>query len=220
MQLSTLLTPSSHWLTQCQSHLQQSSHSVTDDAIFDQILFSDLRDVVPNNDDTPNVNEASKLLSLKIRESVTNGHSSIDDLTLMIQMEEIVDVSLNAEGMLADAPSNARTSDRMLKMVVSDGITSTIAMETSPISSLAVTSPPGTKLLLFGSIVIRRGILQLDGGNTLVLGGCVDEWVALAKEKKEREKRLKGMGVDATVKALIWCPEGEGDGESIDCVDC
>lgn len=222
MQLTSLITPSPTWLSQCQSHLRQTtSSSNNDQLIFDQILFSDLRDVVSNDSNAESnsgSSRTSKLLRDKIEESKSVG-KSIVELTLLVQLEECVDVSLNAESVLGDSNSNGGRNNRIHKMILSDGHTTKnnatnstlLAMETTPIFSLHA-SPPGTKLLLFNSITIRHGILQLHSGNTLILGGKIQKWQILAEEKREKQKKLRGMGVDATVKALIWCPDAEGDG--------
>eukprot|EP00956_Cyclotella_meneghiniana_P004056 scaffold4911_cov47-Cyclotella_meneghiniana.AAC.14 len=254
-QLSTIISPSPQWLQQCQSHLSRHRRSTNNNnndeqhqqRIFDQILYSDLRDVISSSS-----NAASKKLREAIEESnnnSVNGKSLLDlnnGMPLMVQLEEVVDVSLNAEGMLQGGThsnntnnntinavnhrrgnnsnnNNSRSSNRMLKMVLSDGYThynnsnnnnnnsTMLAMETSPITNLSTTTSPGCKLLLFNKLTVRHGILQLNPQNTLVLGGKIDHWETVAEEKREKCRKVRGCGVDATVKALIWCPEGGAD---------
>ncbi|KAL3810459.1 hypothetical protein ACHAXA_008821 [Cyclostephanos tholiformis] len=96
-----------------------------------------------------------------------------------------------------------------------------LAMETSPILKLSVSSQPGLKLLLHGPIVIRVGLVELNGGNCAVMGGEVDSWREVWKKAKERVQREQGLGIDPTVKALVWNPLSgneeeldEGEGES------
>lgn len=259
-QLSALIAPSPKWLEQCQSHLSRHPINNNNDAdqqqrIFDQILCSDLRDVVVRSDNGNTNTAASKKLREAVMESKRSGKSSVElklkaSSPLMVQMEEVADVSLNAEGMLQGGYNNNNSSgngngnaainnnshrgnsgsynnntrtNRMLKMVLSDGHRCHIdsnnstmsAMETTPIPHLSSASPPGLKLLLFDTLVIRHGILQLSPRNTLVLGGRIEEWETVAREKREKARKLRGCGVDATVKALIWCPEG-GEGGADD----
>ena len=81
-----------------------------------------------------------------------------------------------------------------------------LAIETSPILKLSVSSPPGLKLLLHGPIVIRVGLVELNDGNCAVIGGEIESWREVWKEAKERVQRGKGLGIDPTVKALVWNP--------------
>lgn len=177
-----------------------------------------------------------------IATSKQQGKAVVELTAMMVQTEEIVDCSLNAEGTLGGGDGNTHgpnqnngqisrgTKNRMLKMVLSDGYTVVIpgssgsnkngannstmlAIETSSVPSLSGTTPPGTKLLLFSKIVIRHGMIVLTPHNCLVLGGKIEPWVKFAEEKKERERRMKGCGVDATVRALIWVNEDNLDGE-------
>lgn len=109
-----------------------------------------------------------------------------------------------------------------------------VAMETSPLHNLSYSSPPGLKILIHGtsgssnnshndnngsssgndSLVVRFGILQLNDGNSTILGGHVPHWQGLWKKAKEKIQREKGHGVDPTIKALIWNPlTGDEEGE-------
>jgi RecQ mediated genome instability protein len=79
-------------------------------------------------------------------------------------------------------------------------------------------------LLLHGPIDIRLGVLMLNEGNTTVLGGSVQSMVDVQIKARAQAQRLAGVGVDPTVKALIWNPDtgiddegaDEGEGESGD----
>jgi len=78
-----------------------------------------------------------------------------------------------------------------------------IAMEVSPIRDLSTHSQAGIKILLRGPIDVRLGVLHLHEGNVIVLGGCVAELVEVQKQAHEQAKRTAGIGVDATVRALV-----------------
>jgi hypothetical protein len=79
-------------------------------------------------------------------------------------------------------------------------------METTQILNLSVSSPPGLKLLLHGPIIVRVGLVELNDGNCAVIGGEIDSWKEVWKKAKERSQREKGLGIDPTVKALVWNP--------------
>lgn len=162
---------------------------------------------------------------------------------LLVQMEEAVDGTMNSEQSLGGSATSNNSNIggnggfngggtrnpkyRSLKIAFSDGYCangtssnhneacSTMqAMETHPLSTLSPHSPPGTKLLLHGPITVRFGILQLNDANAIVLGGSVAEWTNVAEKVKERVRRERGVGVDPTLRALIWNPlMGDEEGE-------
>eukprot|EP00804_Cyclotella_cryptica_P030805 CCRYP_015074-RA/>CCRYP_015074-RA protein AED:0.03 eAED:0.03 QI:200/1/1/1/0.25/0.2/5/2491/609 len=258
------ILPSIEWLTQCQTHLRsRGGNNVGNsrseiDAIWHQILHTDLRDVCELSDDGVSSSSsiaAAKLLRENVARSLKDGGNKATlppDFKMLVQLEEVVDVSLNAEGQLGGGNDNQQHGNnnyrrngsdqskcRTLKMVLSHGFSNkfdatdpacgsdssiVIAIETAPIPTLSAASPPGSKLLLSGPLIIRYGILQLNPSNALVVGGRIREWEEVAKVQREKMAKIKGMGVDATVKALIWNPEGveeevdEGEGESSDVV--
>jgi len=249
--------PSRGWLQACRSHLiAQGETGGDDDALLHQILHSDLRDVVRRSDeDTESSGEDAPLaLRRAIRQSLPSANdppckSTLPEgFVLLVQVEECIDLSLNAESRasVGPAPPSAPTPvgdqrKRCLKMFISDGCyhsgspypsrahTSVdapevceaqhvVAMETSPIPDISVHSQPGVKLLLRGPIDIRLGMLLLNEGNTTILGGLVEGLIPVQKKAREAARRLAGVGVDPTIKALIWNPitgseEEEDEGE-------
>eukprot|EP00559_Dactyliosolen_fragilissimus_P002570 CAMPEP_0184867188 /NCGR_PEP_ID=MMETSP0580-20130426/25337_1 /TAXON_ID=1118495 /ORGANISM="Dactyliosolen fragilissimus" /LENGTH=710 /DNA_ID=CAMNT_0027367289 /DNA_START=94 /DNA_END=2223 /DNA_ORIENTATION=- len=281
--------PSQVWLDSCRQHLQSNSHGegTEEDAILHQILNSDLRDVVRsfesedmtamNDGFNGNIqNERRMSKGFQLRHSMVQSMPGVgnntnelsgacksilpDDFRLMVQIEELLDVSLNAEARVSVGPAspNAPTPVgnqrlRCLKMCISDGyfpnglsqsrttendtldgdhngnqnhdlnVEHIIAMEENPIPNLSVHSRAGIKVLLRGPIVVRLGILMLHEGNATILGGCIPSYLRVQKKAREAAARLAGVGVDPTVKALIWNPhtgmeqdEDEGDHESGD----
>ncbi|KAL7554883.1 hypothetical protein ACHAWF_018429 [Thalassiosira exigua] len=294
--------PSPAWLDACVRHVGGED----EEAAWDQILRADLRDVVrvepgDGGDGDGGDDEGGKGPAARLREAVaksssaageagggdgTNGrHRSRkaalpSDFRLLVQVEEVVDVTMSADQQLAagggatggaaaggggaTGPSGGgnpygsggprgaggpqqqqrNPQYRCLKMVLSDGYHSNgrstppsaengsdardanptfLAMETSPIQHLGTSSPPGIKLLLHGAIDVRVGMLQLNEGNCAVLGGSVEGWGEAMRKARERAARERGLGVDPTIKALIWNPltgdeeeMDEGEGESGD----
>ena len=155
---------------------------------------------------------------------------------LMCQVEEVVDVSLNSEARLDTAGSVSTEGRgqpgpiqrlRCLKLCITDGFDSMpiIGIETSPILNLSPMSKAGLKIAVTGPIEVRWGVLQLHPGNTLVLGGFVQELVDFQRKTISQAKQAAGVGVDPTIRALIGTtpiePEeeqDEGEGESGDVV--
>lgn len=202
--------PSPEWLDACRKHLhQQTQPSDNEDEVLHQILHTDLRNVVRRFDHSNNTSSCSEeqqkpsFILRKIIEkscNVGNEQSSVSKATLpesfrcMIQIEELLDVSKNAEDRLSIGPASrsaptpiGNQRKRCLKMVFSDGYfengspfrdtlsTSTssgilVAVETQPIPQLSVHSQPGIKAILSGAIDVRFGVLMLDPGNTTVIG--------------------------------------------------
>lgn len=263
-----------------------------EEEIWNQILYADLRDVVRvsssshssesnENDDGNSKEAASTQLRHAIRQSSKNYANNRNTLNsngkfqshkvtlpsnfqLLVQIEEIVDVTMNGEQQLAavggdgnnnntatasltnNMYNNGRQSQqqhnnfgntssrnskyRCLKMIISDGYHSNgkpslsetnqpsddgkenhteiimFARETSPILNLSLSSPPGVKLVLHGPIDVRCGMLELNDGNCVVAGGEVESWKLIRMKAKERAQRERGLGVDPTIKALIWNP--------------
>ncbi|KAL7532760.1 hypothetical protein ACHAXR_004831 [Thalassiosira sp. AJA248-18] len=288
--------PSHCWLEQCLRHVGGSNRN--DEAVWNQILHADLRDVV--REERNSTNDGSQTAAMQLRKAIDQSKNSIANgnannpatnngkyksrkvilpstFQLLIQMEEVVDVTMNSEQQLASmggtsgtttASSSATTAVttnnrgpqqgtrnpkyRCLKMAFSDGYhsngkpftttttssssseengkennhnqTTLMAMETSPIRHLSTTSsPPGLKLLLHGAINVRLGLLQLNDDNCTVVGGGIESWKEVWTKARERAQREKGLGVDPTIKALIWNPlmgdeeeVDEGEGESGD----
>lgn len=172
------------------------------------------------------------------------------DFRLLIQMEEVVDVSMSSEQQLAamgggvstiasnpysglqqhSTATTCNTKHRSLKIAFSDGYHPSgktfqhennnngmndnndnfhevlLAIETHPIINLSVSSPPGLKLLLHGPVVVRVGLVQLNDANCVVIGGEIERWKELSMKTKERAQRERGLGVDPTIKALVWNP--------------
>ena len=235
------VAPSTEWLNACRSYLS-SVNDDTPDAVLQQILHSDLRDVIRSSaassaSASASASSPSILLRRALEESCESSHRHSQlaaDIRLLVQMEELLDVSLNAEHRLSLGPASSHAptalgnqSKRMLKMYLSDGHlphVNLVAMELTPLQNISVNSHAGLKLLLHGPIEIRLGILLLHEGNTTVLGGSVQHLVDIQTKAQTQAQRMAGVGIDPTIKALIWNPDSgldendEGEGESGDVV--
>lgn len=236
------LRPSPKWIEACQNHLHQHGVAITADNILFQALDIDLRNVIrlDSNSSSISSNDSSSiLLRRKCKESMSSmgnvGAKSTlpSDFRLCMQIEELLDVSKNAEERLALGPASSASptpigdqSRRCMKMLMSDGyfdngssnpsvlvsddplsIHSFTAMETSPIPNLSVQSHPGIKVVISGPVDIRYGILMLHPGNTFVLGGCIPSLIPIQRKAMELAAKEAGVGIDPTFRALVWNPE-------------
>jgi hypothetical protein len=262
--------PSQHWLQDCWAELGMTgAANCTADAVLQQILHHDLRDVVrefpPSQSD---VNHPSFLLRRALQDSMSAQHNYKSELPasfrLLVQVEELLDVSKNAETRLSVGPASPNApapvgnqQARCLKLCLSDGYEPNnsnennnnnengsgmtfrqqnpssvfMAMEVEPIPALSVNSKAGVKVVMRGPLQIRHGLLLWqpvyrppdnagangNGNNTAntaaavqqitVLGGCVAELVQIQATALQQAKLVAGVGVDPTVRALIWNPE-------------
>ncbi|GAX13666.1 hypothetical protein FisN_14Lh318 [Fistulifera solaris] len=215
------VSPSSHWLEDCRTALQVSGQGTNADSYLYQILYHDLRDVVRELDQQENygpLSEAAIALRQAQAQSMQASHQYkallSSSFRLLVQLEEILDVSVNAQARYENGPASSASptpvgnqQKRCLKMVYSDGYDHNeilVAAETSPIPSLSVQSRAGCKVILSGPIQFRHGIALWNSTTTLVLGGEVEALVQVQKAAIEQAKRVAGVGIDPTIKALLW----------------
>ncbi|KAJ6645584.1 RecQ-mediated genome instability protein 1, partial [Pseudolycoriella hygida] len=90
---------------------------------------------------------------------------------------------------------NVSKKKRMLKLELTDGYATVIAMEHSPISSLSSKLCPGTKILLKGPIRCINKVLFLKPENVQILGGEVEK---IAIENAYENVLLKALGRPTT----------------------
>ena len=161
----------------------------------------------------------------------------------MLQIEELLDVSKNAESRLSLGPASSTSpapvgnqSRRCLKLLLSDGYYENgssqpanaannnagsistnqfVAMETKPIPNLSAHSMPGIKVVLSGPIYIYMGVLMLDSSNTAVVGGFIPSLIQVQKKAISCAAKVAGVGIDPTYRALVWNPDtGMEDGKT------
>lgn len=84
----------------------------------------------------------------------------------------------------------SKTSPRMLLLELTDGTTSCSAIELDHLPSLNVNTPPGTKILLKGTIKMVQGMLVLTPSTMKNCNGVVTAMI----EKWEHEKAMSKYG--------------------------
>ncbi|KAM4052831.1 recQ-mediated genome instability protein 1 isoform 1-T1 [Anomaloglossus baeobatrachus] len=174
------------WLEACISWIQEEnggssmSQAVINKQVFDQWLLTDLRDLEQQ------VLPAGVLDSLKFELS---GFYAI-------QIDSLVDVSQPAYSQLQKLRGRENSNDqvtattqatqhsweskpsRLLMLQLTDGIQNIQGMEYQTVQVLHAGLPPGTKILLQGTMSCRLGVLLLKSENVKVLGGEVEALVA------------------------------------------
>ena len=211
---------SNDWLKSCLDFLREENQQPTPDLCMHHVLHSDLRFVVRDANNTtlqvpPHIQSLERMI--RSSENPTNPLQETPvDFQLLVQLEEILDVSLNAEQRYN--PQHYNKPIRSLKLCLSHGYKSNnsfpiVAQEVTKIPNLQTASLAGMKLLIHGKIKILHGILMLDGGNTLVCGGSVEELVQIQKKSIEKAKQKAGVGVDATIRALVNVHQDNPDEE-------
>jgi RecQ mediated genome instability protein len=261
LQSTAGVSPSRQWLEECLSALQISSSTDLEAAaasVLEQILSHDLRQVVRTTTATAtqgsdNDDDGSCTMQLMLRRAIRQSQTGEnrkavlpESFRLLVQLEECLDVSSNAEARMAAVVSGSGGgngasfgSSRCLKICYADGFyldgkrqfgtqihgnqadnssipCSLIAMEVSPIPDLSVQSPAGLKIILAGPITIRHGIAGWHSGNAIVLGGHAAEMVAIQRQALHAAQQRMGHGIDPTVKALIWNTMGSDDSQVLD----
>lgn len=86
-------------------------------------------------------------------------------------------------------------ADRMLMLELTDGTTVVEGMEYRPAPNLSVNLSPGTKVLVYGTVKVRRGILFLTQQNISVLGGKVMD---LLEKNDQRNTLIAALNTQDT----------------------
>ncbi len=208
------VTISTDWWTACCDALSSAGFAV--DIVLSHILVSDLRDVVRPSSTTTDASRQLQLAIQQSQNSSTPKQQLPSTFHLLCQLEEAVDMSLTQEARLSNHPTKP---SRCLKLFLTDGIHYFVGVEVLPFLSQWT---PGSKLRLQGPLTIRWGLLQLHSGNATFLGGQVEELVKAQAKAREQAQKIGGVGVDATIRALIGTNPveeemmDEGEGESGD----
>ena len=82
------------------------------------------------------------------------------------------------------------SSNRMLKLELTDGVTSCYAIEFARVPSLSATLKSGTKLSV-SNVRVENGYLLLNPSNTFLLGGCASFLVSTNTPSYSRNNELK-----------------------------
>uniref|UniRef100_A0A182MH75 RecQ-mediated genome instability protein 1 n=1 Tax=Anopheles culicifacies TaxID=139723 RepID=A0A182MH75_9DIPT len=168
------------WLSECVSFCLQDNPKISNEGLFQfafsQWLLADLNEI--------GISVLPPGMDVKVEQHTMNG-------TFPLQMQYLIDISEPAYDQWralydkkldeADDEVQMRKNQapnvkkrRMLKLELTDGKQTVLAMEHSPISCLNTKLTPGLKLLLTGPLRCVNKVIFLEPRNVRVLGGEVD----------------------------------------------
>jgi len=180
---STLgIKPSPDWIETCPA-------SSTDDLLH-QILHADLRSVVRGR---------GRPQGHSLDEALTCDKARFSQTPLLLQIEEVTNIAQGAEARLSESRGGGCL---LLCLTHGHSPTPVLGLVLSSLPELTQASP-GCKLLLHQPVDIRHGRLLLHEGNAAVLGGQVPALVQLQQQALQQAQQAAGVGVDATVRALV-----------------
>ncbi|KAK6170776.1 hypothetical protein SNE40_019086 [Patella caerulea] len=172
------------WLQACLDWIQEEqreSNTVnTPDSVknlvFEQWLMSDLRELhsccLPDNLQENIKATISGSFPLQIESIIDVGSSCYSQLQ-KVKGTENANVGVSADTSIQPGYWEPKPS-KMLYLKLTDGTNDIQAMEYKPISSIGIDTVLGTKVLVHGDVICRRGVLLLTSDNTHVYGGEVD----------------------------------------------
>ncbi|XP_020144843.2 recQ-mediated genome instability protein 1 isoform X1 [Microcebus murinus] len=196
------------WLEACINWIQEENNNVNlsqaqmNKQVFEQWLLTDLRDLehplLPDGILEIPKGELNGFYALQINFLVDvsqPAYSQIQKLRGKNTKNDLV----TAETQVTPKPWEEKTS-RMLMLQLTDGIVQMQAMEYQSIPALHSDLPPGTKILIYGNISFRLGVLLLKPENVKVLGGEVD---ALLEEYAQEKVLARLIGEPDLVISVI-----------------
>lgn len=196
------------WLEACIRWIQEENDNVNlsqaqiNKQVFEQWLLTDLKDLehplLPDGILEVPKGELNGFFALQINSLVDvsqPAYSQIQKLRGKNTMNELI----TAETQVTQKPWEAKPS-RMLMLQLTDGIVQVQGMEYQPIPALHSNLPPGTKILIYGIISFRLGVLLLKPENVKVLGGEVD---ALLEEYAQEKVLGRLIGEPDPIVSII-----------------
>ncbi|ESO89351.1 hypothetical protein LOTGIDRAFT_210388 [Lottia gigantea] len=187
------------WLEACIEWIKEEQQETNTDSnienvrnlVFEQWLMSDLRELssqcLPEGLSSQIKIELNGNFPLQIESIVDVGTSCYSQLQ-KVQGTENANVGLSADTTLQ--PAWEPKPSKMLYFKLTDGTNDIQAMEYKPFSSLNTQTILGTKILVYGSVICRRGVLLLKDDNTHVYGGEVDSLIENNPPEKILQKAL------------------------------
>ncbi|CAG9090917.1 unnamed protein product [Plutella xylostella] len=123
---------------------------------------------------------------------------------IIVQIQKIRNVSA------PKANEESTSAPRMLRLTLNDGKTSCTGLEISPISSISINTPPGTKVLLNNEgLEVVHGVIWLTPNVITVLGGKVVHMIEKWELNRSLAKHTRG-GVGAEPGGPPpWIPFGQ-----------
>ncbi|XP_041972981.1 tudor domain-containing protein 3 isoform X1 [Aricia agestis] len=167
-------------------------------------------DIISENGQIQDVNDLiKKALDFDLRdvgeqafpEDFTKDPTKLEN-PIVVQIQKVRNVSA------PKANEESTSAPRMLKLTLHDGKSTCTGLETSPIPSLSINTPPGTKLLLKNEdLEVCHGIIWLTPSVISVLGGKVAHMIEKWELNRSLAKHTRGGEVDGGPPP--WIPFGQ-----------
>lgn len=196
------------WLEACVNWIQEENDNVNlsqaqmNKQVFEQWLLTDLRDLehplLPDGILEVPKGELNGYFALQINSLVDVSQPAYSQIQKLRGKNTTNDL-ITAETQVTPKPWEAKPS-RMLMLQLTDGIVQMQGMEYQSIPALHSDLPPGTKILIYGNISFRLGVLLLKPENVKVLGGEVD---ALLEEYAQEKVLARLIGEPDPVVSVI-----------------
>ncbi|XP_032248878.1 recQ-mediated genome instability protein 1 [Phoca vitulina] len=196
------------WLEACINWIQEENDNVNlsqaqmNKQVFEQWLLTDLRDlehpVLPDGILEVPKGELNGFFALQINSLVDVSQPAYSQIQKLRGKNTTNDL-ITAETQVTPKPWEAKPS-RMLMLQLTDGIVQMQGMEYQSIPALHSDLPPGTKILIYGNISFRLGVLLLKPENVKVLGGEVD---ALLEEYAQEKVLARLVGEPDPIVSVI-----------------
>ncbi|KAG0729579.1 RecQ-mediated genome instability protein 1 [Chionoecetes opilio] len=210
------ITVPEDWLTACVewalTEYAQRNVSFIQEKVYQEWLHADLTEL------------ATSCLPPQIQDQLSttiSGHfplqiTSIRDISEPAYGQLLKVEGADTENTTVSATQDYRTArerkpERMLMLQLSDGTTRVEGMEYRPASNLNINLSPGTKVLVFGSIKVRRGILFLTQQNITVLGGKVVDLIEANNQRNTLMAALNNRDTDDQEQRWIIDNEEQPD---------
>lgn len=196
------------WLEACINWIQEEnndtdlSQAQINKQVFEQWLLTDLRDlehpILPDRILEIPKGELNGFFALQINSLIDVSQPAYSQIQKLRGKNTANDL-VTAETQVTQRPWEAKPS-RMLMLQLTDGIVQIQGMEYQSIPALHNNLPPGTKILIYGNISFRLGVILLKPENVKVLGGEVD---ALLEEYAQEKVLARLIGEPDSVVSVI-----------------
>ncbi|XP_004677585.1 PREDICTED: recQ-mediated genome instability protein 1 [Condylura cristata] len=196
------------WLEACINWIQEENENVNlsqaqmNKQVFEQWLLTDLRDLeyplLPDGIMEVSKGELNGFFALQINSLVDISQPAYSQIQKLRGKNTTNDL-ITADTLVTQKPWEAKPS-RMLMLQLTDGIVQIQGMEYQSIPALHCNLPPGTKILIYGNISFRLGVLLLKPENVKVLGGEVD---ALLEEFAQEKILARLIGEPDAIVSVI-----------------
>ncbi|CAK7300305.1 RecQ-mediated genome instability protein 1 [Vulpes lagopus] len=196
------------WLEACVNWVQEENDNVNlsqaqmNKQVFEQWLLTDLRDLehplLPDGILEVPKGELTGFFALQINSLVDVSQPAYSQIQKLRGKNTTNDL-ITAETQVTPKPWEAKPS-RMLMLQLTDGIVQIQGMEYQSIPALHSDLPPGTKILIYGNISFRLGVLLLKPENVKLLGGEVD---ALLEEYAQEKVLARLIGEPDPIVSVI-----------------